>query len=274
MSKPGRNLIFRRYMLRLVFRFAILVVVGIMYFIHHDYLTSIMTYKFFSYFSPLHILWAILMVSMAVHLIPKWKLSMGHRKLDSNTYTPPREGYDKLLLLEYVQKMNQRAWVVLLVWILFNAIFGILYCMHIIGAAELLMLSLFYYVCDDFCIVIFCPFQKYFMGNHCCISCRIFDWGYMMMYTPMLFIPSFFSWSLLFMALLIAVRWELTYSKYPERFWRGSNASIRCQNCSDKLCRIKKPLVNSIDKVTSAMPSPANKLSSGADELDSKFDTK
>ena len=32
------------------------------------------------------------------------------------------------------------------------------------------------------------------------------------------------------------------YISHPERFWNGSNAAIRCENCTDKLCHVKHPL--------------------------------
>lgn len=267
-----KNRMFLIYMARLAGRVIIFVLVCLVYLFRKDWLTDILTQKFFLQFSPLHILWAILMAGMVIHLLPKFRITMGGRKSRSYTYTEPEGGYDRLQLLEYVQKMNQRAWFVLLLWLMFNAIFGILYCLHILGPAEILMLSLLYFTCDIICMMLFCPFQKYIMGNRCCVNCRIFDWGHMMMYTPMIFIPSFFSWSLLFMALIIAVRWEIVYARHPERFWRGSNATIKCENCTDRMCRIKKPLVTGIDKVASAMPSPANKLSANADELEKDYD--
>jgi hypothetical protein len=41
------------------------------------------------------------------------------------------------------------------------------------------------------------------------------------------------------MSILILIRWEIVYLKYPERFWQGSNELLKCTNCSDKICRIK-----------------------------------
>ncbi len=223
---------------------------------------------FFHGFSPLHILWGILITGMLLHLMPKVRITMGGLKSRSSAYVSPAGGYERRELLEYVQAMNLRAWKVMLLWACFNAMFGILYLCGVIGVAELLMLSLFYYTSDTICMMLFCPFQKYLMGNRCCISCRIFDWGHLMMYTPMLFIMSFFSWSLFFLSVVVALRWEIIYASHPERFWRGSNESIRCENCTDRMCRIKKPLVSGIDRVASSMPQPANKIASSAEELD------
>ena len=70
--------------------------------------------------------------------------------------------------------------------------------------------------------------------NKCCVNCRIYDWGHFMMFTPMLFIQNFFSWSLFFTSLVVLIHWEIVYAKYPERFWSGSNKTLQCQNCKDK----------------------------------------
>ena len=272
-QKTGKsNRIFAIYMVRLVCRIAILLAVIACYFTHKELLHDIMTDEFFHGFSPLHILWAILMTGMIIHLIPKVRITMSGFKSRPVNYREPKEGYDRLQLLEYVQNMNVRAWRVLLLWLSFNAVFAVLYLCNVIGVEELLLLTLFYFTSDLVCMMLFCPFQKYMMGNRCCVNCRIFDWGHMMMYTPMILIRSFFSWSLVFMAIIVMIRWELVFARHPERFWRGSNASIRCENCRDKMCRIKKPIVSGVDKVASVMPAPASMIGASAKELEEEFE--
>ena len=61
-----------------------------------------------------------------------------------------------------------------------------------------------------------------------------------MMFTPMLFIKNFFSWSLFFTSLVVLIKWEIVYAMHPERFWEGSNKILQCANCKDRTCRIKK----------------------------------
>ena len=74
------------------------------------------------------------------------------------------------------------------------------------------------------------------------------------------------------MALIVMLRWELLFARHPERFWRGSNASIRCENCKDKMCRIKKPIVSGVDNVAPGMPAPASMIGAAAEELDGAFE--
>lgn len=57
-----------------------------------------------------------------------------------------------------------------------------------------------------------------------------------MMFTPFLFIPGFFTWTLLGLAILVMVIWELTVLIHPARFWEISNDTLKCENCTDKLC--------------------------------------
>ena len=44
------------------------------------------------------------------------------------------------------------------------------------------------------------------------------------------------------MSIVVLIRWEITYAMHPYRFWSGSNINLRCENCSDQMCKIKKPL--------------------------------
>ena len=154
-----------------------------------------------------------------------------------------QDNYSEIELFCFVKEQNARAWKVMLLWLSFNAIFGVLYLLGIIGVEDLLMLSVFYFLCDYICILIFCPFQTFIMKNKCCINCRIYDWGHFMMFTPMLFIQDFFSWSLFFTACVVLIKWEIIYAKHPERFYEGSNKNLQCAHCKDKTCQIKNSLV-------------------------------
>lgn len=189
----------------------------------------------------IYIIWAIFMLSMIVQMLPETKrITMGAKKNFERNFHQV-EGHDRLELFNYVQRNNFSAAIVLLVWLGFNGIFGALFVLNIIHVKELVLLSCFYYVSDLICVVIWCPFQSFIMKNRCCVNCRIFNWGYFMMFTPMLFIRNVLTWSLFFMSLLLVIRWEMTLIKYPERFWEGSNEILKCENCQDKICKFKKP---------------------------------
>ena len=240
------NRMFTIYFARWLIRVVIFLSVLGVYLFRPDLMQLFLDFRLAGRFTLVTALWALLMIRMIAHILPGPRQTMGMRKSLSETYIEPEESYDRLELLEYVQSMNVKAWRVMLLWLVFNSIFGLLYLWGVLGAKELILLSIFYYACDTTCIVMFCPFQSFIMKNHCCVSCRIFDWGWFMMFTPLLFIRGFFSWSLFFMSCVVLIRWEVIYAQHPERFWRGSNAAIRCENCQDRICRIKKPLREAI----------------------------
>ena len=43
----------------------------------------------------------------------------------------------------------------------------------------------------------------------------------------------------LLLSLSLLIRWEYHVFRYPQHFWRGSNCSLRCGSCTERLCRAK-----------------------------------
>ncbi|MBE6032509.1 MAG: hypothetical protein E7224_04875 [Clostridiales bacterium] len=236
------TLMFKKYFARFIFRLAVFCVVFYFYLFHADWFWDMIHTPVLGPVSAFHAIWAVFMGIMIIHIFPLKHLSMAERKSLQETYKENTGKYTKAELFDFVQQSNIRAWKVMLAWLSFNAIFGVLYLLDVIDQKDLFMLTVFFYLSDLICMLFFCPFQSFFMKNRCCVNCRIFDWGHFMMFTPMLFIRDFFTWSLFFTSLVVLIRWELIFAKYPERFWLGSNKSLRCENCTDKMCRIKKPL--------------------------------
>ena len=124
----------------------------------------------------------------------------------------------------------------MVLWALLIALLGLLHWQNVLGDGALFFISVVFYVCDLICVLIWCPFRL-LMKTRCCTTCRIFNWDHLMMFTPMLFVKSFYSWSLLLMAIAVWGIWELSVLLYPERFWEKSNAALQCVNCTDKLCK-------------------------------------
>ena len=92
------------------------------------------------------------------------------------------------------------------------------------------------------CILFFCPFQTWFMKNKCCGSCRIYNWDYAMMFTPLFFVRENYAWSLLVLSIALLVRWEVTFYLHPERFSENTNEYLMCRNCTERLCAHKTQL--------------------------------
>ena len=101
----------------------------------------------------------------------------------------------------------------------------------------MLLFTVLYYLCDVIRIVFYCPFQKLFMKNKCCVTCRIFAWGTIMTVTPLIFVPSVYSLEPCGAgARVCTVAWEVTYHRHPERFCEETNAFF-------DLCRLHGPAV-------------------------------
>lgn len=192
--------------------------------------------KFLARFSPLHLLWCIWIMDMLHQLIPVRKhIPLGSQKLFKQRFQPIREKINYAALRKYVISTTKSAYKIFVVWVLLILVLGVLYNLELLSASHLFLISAVFYVCDLICVLIWCPFRL-ILKNRCCTTCRIFNWDHLMMFTPMLFINSFYSVSLLALAFAVWVVWELCIMMYPERFWEQTNEALQCSNCTDKLC--------------------------------------
>lgn len=194
-------------------------------------------------FYPLPIaVWLFFVVEMVLRFFPSRFESMGCQKQFARNYEPIGEG------IKPTNQSGGTTALVAAVWLLLNAVIGVLYFTEIIDVGIVLLISVGFSVCDIICILFFCPFQTWFMKNRCCTTCRIYNWDFAMMFTPLVFIPSWYTYSLLGCALLLLFRWELTYRLHPERFSTATNACLDCSRCEEKLCSHKTQLRGFIRK--------------------------
>lgn len=184
----------------------------------------------------LAVIWLVYAIEMLLRFFPSKIESPGCQKQFAKNYQPTGEARPRL-------QSWKRTLAVAAVWLMLNAAIGVLYMAEIIDEGILVLISLAYGVCDMICILFFCPFQTWFMKNRCCTDCRIYNWDFTMMFTPYVFVPSFYTWSLLGMSLLLLLRWEITFRRHPERFAANTNACLSCKNCSERLCSHKKQLM-------------------------------
>ncbi|MBP3350779.1 MAG: hypothetical protein J6L65_00060 [Lachnospiraceae bacterium] len=137
----------KRYSFKLFIRVAIFVSVFALYIINKDLIKEILNMKFtfgiINYgITPMHVIWLVFMVMMITHLFPNDKLSMALRKNKKETYVEV-PGYNQLELMKFVQGQNIKAWSIMLLWLCFNAIWGLLYLFGIMDVADLFMLTVF-----------------------------------------------------------------------------------------------------------------------------------
>ena len=225
------------YIKRLIIRIVIFIITIGIYIWNPKAFSVAKGWNFIKAFSPLHILWLIWMVDMILQLckVPKyWPL--GSQKYWAHRYLPNIKIINKNTLKKHMKELNNGSIAVAIVWILFVSIIDILYITNTISYQIVILISTAFYACDVICIVVWCPFRVIFMHNKCCTTCRIFNWDHIMMFSPLIVIPGIWTYSLLFMALLILSVWEIACVIHPERFLEKTNCALRCNNCTDKLC--------------------------------------
>jgi len=181
------------------------------------------------------LIWSVFTTEMILRFFPSGLESPGSQKQF-------RRNYIKTGKTHIEMHDNNATVLVALIWISFNGIFGALHMLGLLDDGIMILLSCAYSVCDMICILFFCPFQSWFLRNKCCSSCRIYNWDYAMMFTPLFFVRRFYTWSLLFLSVALLARWEITFYKFPERFSEETNGYLRCASCTEKLCAHKNQL--------------------------------
>jgi len=182
----------------------------------------------------LMVIWLVFVVEMIFRFFPARIESMGCQKQFRANYRP--SGAEKPAGLHRGVRLTVVSWVVL------NGAVGAAHFLGWLDTGVLLLISLAYSVCDMVCILFFCPFQTWFMKNKCCTTCRIYNWDYAMMFTPLIFVPSWYCLSLVLIAFALLVQWEVLIYRHPERFSEATNCTLACANCKEKLCSHKKQL--------------------------------
>ena len=226
----------RRYALRLVGRIAVLIIAILFCIFDPAQFEVIRGMNFFRSFSWLHLLWCIWVIDMAVQLMPvKANISLGSQKLWHMRFKPIREAFSIEKVKKHVLETTRAALWVVVLWCALIAVIGVLAWQGIMTDIALFVTSIVFYVCDLICVLIWCPFRL-IMKNRCCTTCRIFNWDHLMMFSPLLFMPSVYCWSLLGLSIVAVLVWEIFVFLHPERFWEGANEALTCASCTDKLC--------------------------------------
>ncbi|MBR0267569.1 MAG: hypothetical protein IJQ71_09095 [Clostridia bacterium] len=221
--------------IRLVYRFALFVLLLISYIRYRMFSADPILESAEKIPAIIYVTWAVFAVEMVMRFFPSKYESPGCQKQFARNYI--KSGSTEISIPD-----NNAAVLIALIWIVFNGIFGALYLTGILDDGIMILLCSAYSVCDIICILFFCPFQTWFMKNKCCSTCRMYNWDYAMMFTPLFFIRKPYSWSLLALSVALLIRWEITFYLHPERFSEKTNDYLQCKNCTEKLCAHKKQL--------------------------------
>lgn len=225
------------YMMRYAFRLCVLVFTIIMCFVAADSFSTLSGLAFLHDFSWLHVLWIIWVVDMVSRLVPNQRfLALGSLKHLKIHYRPAKASIDRERIKRFFRRSSIDSLKVLIAWVAAVALIGVLRAIDFLGDMHLLLISVVLYVLDLTFVLFWCPLRACILKNRCCTTCRIFNWDHLMMFSPLLFISGFYGLSLVGVALVLFLIWEVSFVLHPERFCEDTNAALRCNNCSDKLC--------------------------------------
>ena len=226
----------KRYVMRLIGRILILIACAVLCLTHPESFSVLEGMNFFREISLFHLLWLVWVIDMIFQIIPiRNKIPLGSQKLFANRFRPLRDKINYQALHKYVVTTTKAAYKVMILWFALIAAIGAVYYAGWLGKTGLFMISVLFYVCDLICVLVWCPFRL-MMKTRCCTTCRIFNWDHLMMFSPLIFMGGFYAISLVVLAVLAWLIWEICILLYPERFWEITNVALRCSECTDKLC--------------------------------------
>ena len=233
----------KTYLVRFVYRCLVLVALVLLCVCRPQTADIIKGTALFTEFHRAHLflyfLWGVWMFDMIFQIVPSKRLfAMGSQKVFRRNYSPCENcpSIDRKALRKRYTKEALKVWcfwgpltlALALAWFLWLEPMGAYWFpLLFVGA---------FYVCDLICVLFWCPFRVWMMKNRCCTTCRIFNWDHFMMFTPFLFVPGIYTWSLAGLATVIYVIWEIQVYTHPERFTDTYNQTLKCKNCTDRLC--------------------------------------
>ena len=160
---------------------------------------------------PALLVWGLFAAEMITKLFPSKIESMGSQKQFKANFLAAKENVH--VKIEH----QKRVILIAVMWLVLNGVIAHFYFKHIIDEGIMIIISLFYSVCDMICVLFFCPFQR-IMANKCCTTCRIHNWDYVMMFTPMVFVNNVFAISLLCLVLSFLSNGNTMYTSIPKDF--------------------------------------------------------
>jgi hypothetical protein len=229
---------------RLILKGLAVIVIGLFTIYNPDALIFLFTYPVLAPLRPYHILWLLATLVLVKRMIPRFNIKMSSGKIFEKNFLDTGEDTERRRLgfQKNKRKADSGAFRSGLYWILLLLVMWMWRYVGILPDVWLYVIVLFFIFMDQFCISVFCPFQ-WLMRNKCCSTCRINNWGYCMAFSPLVFIHSFWTYSIVFLSLVTIFQWEYLYFKHPERFYDIYNANLMCKNCKTH-CRRKSAKLN------------------------------
>ncbi len=145
--------------LKLLARSALFIAALAVYLVDRNVITeSIYTARFNSGTILLLVIWLVFITEMMFRLFPSKYESMGCQKQFAGNFV---QNDDCLKVPGEFRKRQRKAVIIVAAsWIAVVAVVGVLYFTGIIDEGLVLIISLFFAVCDIICILFYCPFNQ------------------------------------------------------------------------------------------------------------------
>lgn len=211
----------------------VVVFVGLIGIFRPDALAAFFTFPPAGPVKVYHLLWALAVFILIKRMIPRYNKKISSRKIFGRFYeeadriTPVRD--EQLRRLKALA--DRGALKSAFYWLLLLADMLLWRTVGMFNDTWIYITVLFFVFMDQFCVSVVCPFKLLAKGK-CCSTCRINNWGYIMAFSPLVFIPSFWTWSILAMSIIVVFQWEYLYWRHPRRFFETHNAALMCRNCA------------------------------------------
>ena len=156
----------------------------------------------------------------------------GATKHKKRYYTACKVSVDDIRVKNDIKKQGKQAVKILIAWGVFLVVEGVCYHYNIINEKLIILGTISLRIFDKLFVLVWCPFGA-IMRNKCCTTCRIHGWDQLMLNSPLVFIPSVPSYSLILISIIYFIEWEISVKRHPERFSQISNMTIRCTGCHE-----------------------------------------
>ena len=170
------------------------------------------------------VVWVTLVIGMLGRIIPNKFVTTGAGK----HFRPDRKAVIS----------HRGVLAIAVTWLILNtSLILVLRQFDLFNTGIAIIIALIYSVCDVAFILFYCPFQKLFMHNKCCATCRIYNWDFFMTCTPLIPFLHIYSISLVLLSVIVLIRWEVAIYK------KSYSLVTDCADCRDKMCYAKRKIL-------------------------------
>ena len=167
----------------------LVVFIGLIGIFRPDVLAAFFTFPRSSPVKVYHVLWGTAAFILIKRMVPHYNKKISSQKIFARFYieadgiSASRD--EKLRSLK--SRVDRGALKSAFYWLLLLADMALWRMVGMFNDTWIYITVLFFVFMDQFCVSVFCPF-KWLAKGKCCSTCRINNWGYVMAFSPLVFI--------------------------------------------------------------------------------------